>query len=272
MIPSKKVHVKIRRSRTDKHGRHQFSEYEVSVKPGMTVNDALFIIKEKLDGSVTWRVSCRMGICGSCGMKINGRWMLACQTQLADLETDRIVLEPLPNYPIIKDLVPDLAELYVKHRKVKPFIIRTDHDEFEKPTREYVQTPEQMERYLQFAYCIMCGLCNSACPVIPTDQKFIGPQALAQAFRYNADTRDQSASSRLQIVDEPNGCWRCHFAGACSSVCPRGVDPALGIQLLRSDSLRHKIGIAKPRQPAPVVAVGKFERRKGIPDAPPKTV
>ena len=126
MTTPKKVHIKIQRYRPDEHEQFQFSEYEVQAKPGMTVNDALFTIKEKLDGSVTWRVSCRMGICGSCGMKINGRWMLACQTQLADLGADEIVLEPLPNYPIIRDLVPDLTELYVKHRKVKPFIIRDD--------------------------------------------------------------------------------------------------------------------------------------------------
>ena len=271
MTTPKKVHIKIQRYRPDEHEQFQFSEYEVQAKPGMTVNDALFTIKEKLDGSVTWRVSCRMGICGSCGMKINGRWMLACQTQLADLGTDEIVLEPLPNYPIIRDLVPDLTELYVKHRKVKPFIIRDDHTELENPTREYVQTPEQMERYLQFAYCIMCGLCNSACPVISTDQKFVGPQALAQAFHYNADSRDEGASSRFEVVDEPHGCWRCHFAGACSTVCPRGVDPALGIQLLRRDSLRHKIGIDRSKQGAPVAAAGEFKRREGIPDAPPKT-
>ena len=272
MTTPTKVHIKIQRFRPDERQRLQFNEYEVDTKPGMTVNDALFAIKEKLDGSISWRVSCRMGICGSCGMKINGRWMLACQTQLADLGTNRIILEPMPNYPIIKDLVSDLTELYMKHRKVKPFIIRTDREEFEKPTREYVQTSEQMESYLQFAYCIMCGLCNSACPVIPTDQKFIGPQALAQAFRYNADSRDEDASSRLEVVDEPHGCWRCHFAGACSAVCPRGVDPALAIQLLRRDSLRHMIRIARPRQGAPVAPAGEFKRREGIPDAPPRTV
>ena len=266
-----RIRIKIQRFRPDDHQSPQFNDYELDVKPGMTVNDALFMIKEKLDGSISWRVSCRMGICGSCGMKINGRWMLACQTQLADLGTDRIVLEPLPNYPIIKDLVADMTELYTKHKHVRPFIVRTDREEFEKPTREYVQTPEQMESYLQFAYCIMCGLCNSACPVIPTDRKFIGPQAFAQAFRYNTDSRDEDALSRLEIVDEPHGCWRCHFAGACSSVCPRGVDPALAIQLLRKDSIRHKIGIARPKQGPRVAAAGEFKRREGIPDAPPKS-
>lgn len=205
-------------------------------------------------------------------MKINGRWMLACQTQIADLGTDRIVLEPLPNYPIIKDLVADLTKVYMKHRQVRPFIIRTDRGEFEKPTRECVQTPEQMEGYLQFAYCIMCGLCNSACPVIPTDQMFIGPQALAQAFRYNADSRDGRVLSRLEVVDDPYGCWRCLFAGACSAVCPRSVDPALGIQLLRRESLKHRIGIARPKQVAAVAAAGEFKRREGIPEGPPRTV
>ena len=260
------------RIRSDPAQRRSFSEYEVNVKPGMTVNDALFFIKERLDGSLSWRVSCRMGICGSCGMQINGRQMLACQTQITDLKTDQIVLRSLPNYPIIKDLVTDLTELYTKHRRVKPYIIRTDLDELEKPTREYVQTPEQMERYLQFAYCIMCGLCNSACPVIATDEKFLGPQALAQAFRYNTDSRDEGAHYRLEVVNEPHGCWRCHFAGACSAVCPRGVDPALGIQLLRREALRSKIGIAKPARGAPVAAIGQFKRREGIPDAPRRTV
>jgi succinate dehydrogenase / fumarate reductase iron-sulfur subunit len=267
-----RVHIKIQRFRPDGRQPPQFSEYEVNSKPGMTVNDALFMIKERLDGSVSWRVSCRMGICGSCGMKINGRWMLACQTQLSDLGTDRIVLEPLPNYAIIKDLVPDMTELYTKHRHVKPFIVRNDREEFEKPTREYVQTPKEMESYLQFAYCIMCGLCNSACPVIPTDRNFIGPQALAQVFRYNTDSRDENATSRLEIIDEPHGCWRCHFAGACSSVCPRGVDPALAIQLLRKDSIIHKIGIERPKRGAHVAGVRQFKRRPEIPEAPSKSV
>ena len=266
------VHFSVEKFRPDEGERFQFAEYEVTVKTGMTVNDALFAIKESLDGSVTWRVSCRMGICGSCGMRINGRPMLACQTQLAELGTNEIVLQPLANYPTIKDLVTDFMELYTKHKQVKPFIIRSDHDEMEKPMREYVQTPEQMEEYLQFAYCIMCGLCNSGCPVIPTDTSYIGPQALAQAFRYNADSRDEGTLQRVEVVDTPHGCWRCHFAGTCSAVCPRGVDPALGIQLLRKQVLRFRIGVEKPRRGAPVAASGEFKRRGGIPEAPPRTV
>jgi succinate dehydrogenase / fumarate reductase iron-sulfur subunit len=265
------VRFSVETFRPDEGERFRFAEYEVTAKPGMTVNDALFAIKERLDGSVTWRVSCRMGICGSCGMCINGRPMLACQTQLAELGTNKIVLQPLANYPIIKDLVTDFTELYTKHKQVKPFIIRNDHEELEKPTREYVQSPEQMEEYLQFAYCIMCGLCNSGCPVIPTDRSYIGPQALAQAFRYNADSRDEGTLQRVEVVDNPHGCWRCHFAGTCSAVCPRGVDPALGIQLLRKQVLRFRIGVEKPRRGAPVAAAGEFKRRGGIPEAPPRT-
>jgi len=96
-----------------------------------------------------------------------------------------------------------------------------------------LQTPEEHERYIQFANCIKCGLCNSACPTMATDSSFVGPQALAQAYRYVADSRDGGRDERLRIIDESHGIWRCHFAGSCSQVCPKGVDPAMGIQLLR---------------------------------------
>lgn len=219
------------------------ASFEIQARKGMTVNDALFLIKENLDSSLSWRVSCRMGICGSCGMLINNTPRLACQTQLLAAGDD-VNVGPLPNYPVIKDLVVDMDELYRKHRKIKPYIVR-EGDEQEHPTREYLQKPSEMDEYLQFSYCITCGLCNAACPVISTDEKFIGPQALAQAYRYVADNRDSDPWKRLDIIDEAHGVWRCHFAGACSQVCPRGVDPALAIQLLRQQSVRRTIGFGK---------------------------
>lgn len=264
--------MKVQRFSWDRDARPFFREYLVNVKKGTTVVDALFEIKEKMDPTLTWRVSCRMGICGSCGMLINGFPMLACQTQILELETERLVLQPLPNYPVIKDLVSDFSELYEKQRLVKPYIVRKDLEELERPTREYVQTPEQMERYLQFSYCIMCGLCNSACPVTPTDRKFTGPQALAQAYRYVADSRDEGAELRFAAVDNSHGCWRCHFAGTCSLVCPRGVDPALAIQLLRRETLRDKVGMKGGKLVAQVAAPGQFKPREGVPRAPPPSV
>ncbi|MDE2589621.1 MAG: 4Fe-4S dicluster domain-containing protein, partial [Patescibacteria group bacterium] len=106
--------------------------------------------------------------------------------------------------------------------------------------KEFLQTPKDVEDYLQFSYCIKCGLCNSGCPTMATDKSFIGPQGLAQAYRYVADNRDKGKKDRLKIVDESHGIWRCHFAGTCSHVCPTGVDPAMAIQLLRGYLLGFK--------------------------------
>lgn len=266
------IRIKVQRYDAGKDAKPYFRDYEVNAKPATTVNEALFIIKERFDGSLAWRVSCRMGICGSCGMSVNGLPLLACQTPIGQLGTDRLVIEPLPNYPIIKDLVTDFTELYYKQSSVKPFIIRSDDRELTNPTREYLQTSAEMEDYLQFSYCIMCGLCNAACPVIPTDREFTGPQALAAAYRYIADSRDEGAAVRLDLVDHAHGCWRCHFAGACSAVCPRGVDPALGIQLLRREALTQKLGIRKRKTGARLAGVGAFNVKPGVPRAPPRTV
>ena len=124
------------------------------------------------------------------------------------------------------------SRLFSTHKKMKPFIVN-EESEVLPGTKEFIQTPQDLEKFLQFSYCIKCGLCNSACPTMATDKSFVGPQGLAQAYRYTADNRDQGKKERLKIVDQSHGIWRCHFAGSCSNVCPKGVDPAMAIQLLR---------------------------------------
>ena len=150
----------------------------------------------------------------------------------------------MDNFAIIKDLVTDLESFFSRHKEMMPYLMRADTQEMENPSREFTMKPEELEKVLQFTYCIKCGLCTSACPTVATDSKFPGPQALAQAYRYTMDARDEGGDKRLALLDDAHGVWRCHFAGSCSYVCPKGVDPALGIQLLK----RHVMSGKAPRR------------------------
>jgi succinate dehydrogenase / fumarate reductase, iron-sulfur subunit len=224
-----------------------YDSYRVPVSRWTTVLDALLYVKERLDSSVAIRFSCRMASCGSCGMKINGIPRLACYTKISELGSDTITCEPLPNFLLIRDLVTDFQQFFNHHRKIQPYIQNMHLDPTMERLGEFNQTPQEVDEFLQFSYCIKCGLCYSACPTVATDTKFPGPQALAQAYRYFADNRDDSAQKRLDNVDHKHGIWRCHFAGSCSMVCPKGVDPALGIQMLRS----HLLSITKKPKKKP---------------------
>ncbi len=207
-------------------------DFQIPYQKWTTVLDAILEAKKNLDHSIAVRYSCRQATCGSCGMIINGRPRLACFTKISELDSNIVTVEPMNNFPIIRDLTVGFERLFKTHKKLKPFIIREDSEVTGKTT-ELLQTPEEYEKYIQFSNCIKCGLCNSVCPTMATDSSFIGPQALAQAYRYIADNRDKGKDDRLKVIDDSHGIWRCHFAGSCSQVCPKGVDPAMGIQLLR---------------------------------------
>lgn len=239
---SKVVSLRVFRMNANQSKSTRYEKYNVPFQRWTTVLDALLYAKGYLDRSIAIRYSCRMASCGSCGMKINGIPRLACYTKISELGGDIITCEPLPNFPVIRDLVTDFSTFFKQHESVEPYIHNPDADIVgEKELTEFIQSPEDVEKYLQFSYCIKCGLCYSACPSVGSDTKFPGPQALAQAYRYVADSRDDARQSRLDIVDDRHGIWRCHFAGSCSVVCPKGVDPSLGIQLLRG----HLLSISK---------------------------
>jgi len=266
------VRLRIYRYSPDDNRPPRMQEYRIPVKRGMTILDGLHYVRDTIDATLAYRYSCRMGVCGSCGMFIQGLPRLACQTQILELESETIEIKPMPNYPVIKDLVTDLSALFEKHRTIMPFLVRGD-DATSVPECELLQSPEDLEGYMQFAYCIKCGLCMAACPTVASDSHYLGPQSLPQAFRYNRDTRDEGWSSRVKMVSGPEGPWRCHFAGACSEACPKGVDPALGIQLLKRQLVLSALGMAKARTPAPLAPEqAGAERRPGIPEAPAPTV
>jgi len=229
---SKSITLRIAQFNPKKETERKFIEFQVPYEKWTTVLDAILHVKKHFDHSVGVRYSCRQASCGSCGMMINGKPKLACFTKITELGSDVITVEPMHNFPIIRDLVVSFERLFDTHKRLKPYLISED-SEITPGTKESLQSPEEVEKYIQFANCIKCGLCNSACPTMATDSSFIGPQALAQAYRYVADNRDKGKDDRLKIIDDSHGIWRCHFAGSCSQVCPKGVDPAMGIQLLR---------------------------------------
>jgi succinate dehydrogenase / fumarate reductase, iron-sulfur subunit len=236
-----KILVKVLRANRIRGDSVHYDTFDIPVQRWSTVLDALLYAKSYLDSSIGIRYSCRMASCGSCGMKINGIPRLACYTKISELEGNSIVCEPLSNFPHIRDLVTDFTQFFEHHKDMKPYIQNENALTSDMKLSEYKQLPEDVDKYLQFSYCIKCGLCYSACPSVGTDTKFPGPQALAQAYRYFADSRDTATKERLDTVDNRHGIWRCHFAGSCSVVCPKGVDPALGIQLLK----RHLMSNSK---------------------------
>jgi succinate dehydrogenase / fumarate reductase, iron-sulfur subunit len=268
----KEVTFRIQRYDPDKDSKPYFQLYKIELQHGMTILDALMHIKENLDPTLSYRKSCRMGICGSCAMQVNGFPQLTCQTQVVEISTDTIEVRPLANYPVIRDLVPDLGDFMARHESVLPYIVRQDKQEQDKPTGEYYQSPDELEEYLQFAYCIKCGACVAACPTNATDREFTGPQALAAAYRYAADSRDGGLHARLDALEHPNSLFRCHYAGACSEACPKGVDPSLGIQLLKRSLLKRKVTGFKQTQAGLAQTPAEIGRREGIPEAPEKTV
>ena len=251
----------------------RLQEFTVPTTKGMTVLDGLHWIKENSDHTLAWRSSCRMGICGSCGMFINGLPRLACTNQISHLQSDHVVIKPLPNYEIIRDLVPDLETLFERHRAVKPYLIRIDQVEQNHPSNEYFQSEEELINYIQFAYCIKCGCCLSACPTAATSKNYLGPQALTQGWRYLADSRDEGCAEHSEAVYSSYGVYRCHFAGACSQVCPKGVDPGLAIQLAKQDSFLKTIRVRKAKKASAVMPpIKNWQPTTDIPKAPPPSI
>jgi fumarate reductase iron-sulfur subunit len=220
--------IRVTRYRPEKDTKPYTQEYKVPYRRDMVVLDALNYIKAEIDGSLTYRWSCRMGVCGSCGANIDGHPKLTCASFLHDFKGRTITVEPMANFPVIKDLVVDMEDFMEKLVKIKPWIIRDKEQPLEEG--EYRQSSKELEKFHQFSSCINCMLCYAACPIYGLNEKFLGPAATALAYRYIADSRDQGQNVRFPIVHESEGAWECTLVGECSVVCPKGVDPMLAIQ------------------------------------------
>ena len=224
---AKTIKVSVARFDPARDKKPRLDSYEVPLNDDWVVLDALNWIKSNADGSVSYRWSCRMGICGSCGMNVNGQPKLGCSAFLRDYAPGPVVVQPLNNFPIIRDLVIDMSSFMEKLQWVKPWIIR---DPTALGPGEHRQTNAQIDQFRQFSMCINCMLCYSACPVIAVEPSFVGPAAIALARRYDLDSRDHAGSERLRTLTGSDAIWDCSFIGECSAVCPKDVDPAKAIQ------------------------------------------
>ena len=219
---------------TDAAPRYQ--GYEVPFTDDMSVLQGLQYIKEHLDGSLTFRWSCRMAICGSCGAMLNGVPGLSCERFLRDYHPGGLRVEPLAHFPIVRDLAIDQTDFLRKLETVKPYLIPAAP----KPLAEgpHLQTPRQMDEYYQYSQCINCLLCYAACPQYGLNTRFTGPAALALLHRYNADSRDAGKAQRMEVVNAEDGVWGCTLVGYCSEVCPKAVDPARAVNQNKIESTK----------------------------------
>ncbi|MCW2937445.1 MAG: succinate dehydrogenase/fumarate reductase iron-sulfur subunit [Actinomycetia bacterium] len=221
------ITLRVTRYRPENDTEPTTQDYEIPLRKEWAVLDGLNHIKDHLDGTLSYRWSCRMGICGSCGMTVNGEPRLTCATFLEDCAPGPIRVEPLRNFPVIRDLVVEIGDFMRKLPQVKPWVIREEEASIDS---EYLQTPAELDQYKQFSMCINCMLCYSACPVYALDKDFLGPAAIALAQRYNLDSRDQGSAERMDVLSAAEGIWSCTFVGECTTACPKGVDPAGAIQ------------------------------------------
>jgi succinate dehydrogenase / fumarate reductase iron-sulfur subunit len=214
-------------------------DYDLEMDPSESVLDGLIKIRETLDDSLALRCSCRGAICGSCGMRINGHATLACKTQVASVASEggTIRVEPMGNMPVIKDLVTDMAPFWFKIRQVQPWL----NPPGPSPQAEYAASPDAMTHLSGVMSCIMCGACVSDCTVLEVDKNFIGPAALAKAYRFVADPRDAATAQRLEVLNKYGGMWDCTRCLECVQVCPKGVAPMDRIMGLRAKSMDGKM-------------------------------
>jgi fumarate reductase iron-sulfur subunit len=231
-----RIILQVARYRPEEDSGVSFQEYEVPCPKEWVVLDGLNYVKDRLDGTLSYRWSCRMGICGSCGMTVNGEPKLTCATFLTDYAPGPVRVEPLQNFPVIRDLIVEIGDFMRKLATVKPWIIRKEHDEKPLSEGEYRQTPQELEEYKQYSMCINCMLCYAACPEYGLIPKYIGPAAIALAHRWNQDSRDGGRDRRQEEIAATEGAWECSFVGACSEVCPEHVDPAGAIQQVKIKS------------------------------------
>ncbi|MEE9329850.1 MAG: succinate dehydrogenase iron-sulfur subunit [Parvularculaceae bacterium] len=221
---------KVYRYNPDDSENPRIDSYEIDISDVSMVLDAIIKIKNQIDPSLTFRRSCREGVCGSCAMNINGSNTLACTMGMDECGSGDIAIYPLPHQPVVKDLITDLSNFYRQHAAVQPFLIAAS-----KPDEEHLQSPKEREKLDGLYECILCASCSTACPSYWWNgdkdgvDEYLGPAALLQAYRWLQDSRDDEKEQRLDYLEDSFRLYRCHTIMNCTQVCPKGLNPAEAI-------------------------------------------
>ena len=230
--------VSIYRYNPEKDDAPYMQDYEIELPEGkdLMVLDVLNLLKAK-DASISYRRSCREGVCGSDGMNMSGKNGLACITPVSEaVKKGKLVLRPLPGLPVVRDLVVDMGQFYKQYEKIRPFLINDEPA----PAIERLQSPEEREKLDGLYECILCACCSTACPSFWWNpDKFVGPSGLLQAYRFLADSRDTATQERLSDLDDPFSVFRCHGIMNCVNVCPKGLNPTKAIGNIRTMLLQR---------------------------------
>lgn len=230
--------VSIYRYNPEKDDAPYMQDYEIELPAGkdLMVLDVLNLLKAQ-DPSISYRRSCREGVCGSDGMNMSGKNGLACITPVSEaVKKGKLVLRPLPGLPVVRDLVVDMGQFYKQYEKIRPFLINDEPA----PAIERLQSPEEREKLDGLYECILCACCSTACPSFWWNpDKFVGPSGLLQAYRFLADSRDTATQERLSDLDDPFSVFRCHGIMNCVNVCPKGLNPTKAIGNIRTMLLQR---------------------------------
>jgi len=248
MADTRTIEIEVLRYNPEKDAEPHYQTFQVPFSHDTSVLQGLQYIKDYLDGSLTFRWSCRMAICGSCGQMVNGIPQLSCHVFLRDYYPGKVRVDPLNHFPVLRDLAIDQSDFFEnKLPSVKPYIVPKDAKPVSAGT--HLQTPEQFQKYYQYSQCINCLLCYAACPQYGLKPEFTGPAALALLHRYNADSRDRGWDERADVLNAEEGVWGCTLVGYCSEVCPKHVDPARAINQNKVNSTMDYFGVRKLLMP-----------------------
>ena len=239
MTDSRNISLSIYRYNPEVDAKPYMKEYEIStpLKSDPMLLTLLERLKAEQDPSISFRRSCREGVCGSDGMNINGTNGLACVTHISELGSDKIVIRPLPGFPVVRDLVVDMSQFYKQYERIEPYL----QNDSVAPARERLQTPEERSQLDGLYECILCACCTSSCPSYWWNpEKFVGPAGLLQARRFLADSRDTATEHRLGQLQDPFSVFRCRSVMNCTNVCPKGLNPTKAIGEIRKQMLTQE--------------------------------